>query len=132
MNGYVIEHDDMDPPHIVAGSLIVPAGGYAVIGVNGDAMVNGGVTVDYVATDIFHNNTADLIAIYTDMGDLIDETAYDQASGLDPDGPSRSLDPAFLDADANDDDTNFCEASSFISGGAGDQGTPGAANDACP
>ena len=55
---------------------------------------------------------------------------YDEASGLDPSGISRSLDPLFLSASSNDDDTNFCEAKSMVPGGM-DLGTPGAPNDAC-
>ena len=44
----------------------------------------------------------------------------------------RSLDPKFLSATSNDDDTHFCLAKSFIMGSAGDRGTPGKANDSCP
>ncbi len=132
LQGFVIHHDDMDPPHLVATSLVVPALGYAVLGNNSDPLTNGGVTVDYVATDIFLNNTVDLLGLEAPGGLIIDDLIWDQASGLDPDGASRSLDPNFIDALANDDDTNFCEATTFISGGAGDRGTPGAANDPCP
>ena len=46
----------------------------------------------------------------------IDETAWDETSGLDPDGKSRNLDAAAMDATMNDDDGFFCEASSVIAG----------------
>jgi lamin tail-like protein len=45
-------------------------------------------------------------------------------------GASHSLDPTHIDAIANDDESNFCDATSTY--GAGDKGTPALANDACP
>lgn len=117
----------------ITASVVVAAGGYVVIGKNDDTATNGGVTVDYEISALSLGNTgADYLAIESPGLEIIDELIFDEASGLDPDGASRSLDPNFLDAAANDDDTNFCEATSFISGGMGDTGTPGAANDACP
>jgi hypothetical protein len=50
--------------------------------------------------------------------------------GAAPQGASLSLDPSFLDATMNDDDSHFCPASSVLA--SGDRGTPGAPNDACP
>jgi len=132
LNGFTIYHDVGGMPHLVTTSFVVAGGDYAVIGINGDTMTNGGVTVDYVMSDLSLNNTADYLGLESPSLDMIDDLTYDQASGLDPDGASRSLDPNFLDYAANDDDTNFCQATTFISGGAGDTGTPGAANDACP
>lgn len=132
LNGFTIYHDTSGAPHVVTTSFVVAGGDYAVIGVNGDTLTNGGVTVDYVIPELSLNNNIDFLALESPLSDTIDELDYDQASGLDPDGASRSLDPNFLAYDANDDDTNFCEATSFISGGAGDRGTPGAPNDPCP
>jgi len=40
-----------------------------------------------------------------------------------------TLDPASLDADTNDEGTNWCEGASTC--GSGDLGTPGADNDDC-
>ena len=61
---------------------------------------------------------------------VIDETTYDETSGLDPSGKSRTLNPLFLSASSNDDDTNFCEAASTIPSST-DLGTPGGPNDPC-
>ncbi|NUO48363.1 MAG: lamin tail domain-containing protein [Polyangiaceae bacterium] len=132
LNGFTIYHGTSGTPHVVTTSFVVAGGDYAVIGVNADMATNGGVTVDYEIPELTLTNTTDYIGLESPGADMIDDLTYDQASGLDPDGASRSLDPNFLDYIANDDDTNFCEATSFISGGAGDTGTPGAANDACP
>jgi hypothetical protein len=130
--GFSIYHDTAGAPHVVASSVVIAGGDYAVLGINSDMALNGGVVVDYVIPELSLNNADDYLAIETPSLDIIDELIYDQSSGLDPDGASRSLDPMFIDADANDDDTNFCVATTFISGGAGDTGTPGAANDPCP
>lgn len=132
LNGFTIHHDLGGSPHMVTTSFVVAAGDYAVIGINADMATNGGVTVDYVIPDLSLNNNADYLALVSPLSDVIDDLGYDQASGLDPDGASRSLDPNFIDYAANDTDVNFCEATSFISGGAGDRGTPGAPNDPCP
>jgi hypothetical protein len=132
--GFSIYHDTAGSPHVVASSVVVAGGDYVVLGVSDDMMLNGGVAVDYVIPEMTLAQSGDFIAIETPNLDIIDELIYDSSSGLNPNGASRSLDPMFIDADANDDDTNFCEATSFISGGAGagDTGTPGAANDPCP
>ncbi|MEZ4609768.1 MAG: hypothetical protein R2838_05895 [Caldilineaceae bacterium] len=39
---------DRSDRHVIAGDLLLPPGGYVVLGRNGDAAVNGGVAVDYV------------------------------------------------------------------------------------
>ena len=82
--------------------------------------------VEAVRSQLDAVDDADAVpAVRADQGVQVDDA--DPAHGA-----SRSLDPNFLAYDANDDDTNFCQATSFISGGAGDRGTPGAANDPCP
>ena len=89
--------------------------------------------VDYVyGSDVYLGNALDYLAIQTnDLTPLvIDVTEWDENSGLDPAGRSRSLDPNFMSAADNDNDTNFCEATSLIVGGT-DYGTPGMANDSC-
>lgn len=118
--------------HPIATSVKVAPNGYAVLGINAMTATNGGVPVDYQYTQIkLQNSTGDL-EIRTAGMLVIDATTYDEASGLDPDGRSRTLDPKFLSASMNDTDTHWCPATSFISGNMGDRGTPGKANDACP
>ena len=77
------------------------------------------------------SNSTDYLAIEDASSMMIDEVLYDQASGLDPSGRSRNLNPQYLAAGYNDNDTNFCEGTSPISGSA-DLGSPGGTNDSCP
>ncbi|MBW2452968.1 MAG: lamin tail domain-containing protein [Deltaproteobacteria bacterium] len=133
LTGLVIRHHATDPQsvHTIAQSVVVAPGGYAVLGNNANASTNGNVTVDYqypYAVNL--GNTADYLAIETGNAQVIDETSWDQASGLDPNGKSRNLNPQYLTAYENDTDLNFCEATSVISGGS-DLGSPGISNDNC-
>jgi hypothetical protein len=131
--GLVIVHQPNDPQatHTIAQSVMVPAGGFAVLGINANASTNGNVTVDYqYANTVNLNNTADYLAIETANQVVIDELSYDQVSGLDPDGKTRNLNPQYLTAFDNDTDLRFCEATTPISGGT-DLGTPGVGNDNC-
>lgn len=115
--------------HVIGAPLLIPPGGYAVLARNADPTVNGGIGADYSYGDEINlNNTADYLAVVAPDGTLIDETSWDEISGLDPDGASRSLDAGQIHADANDDDQNFCEATSAMSS---DYGTPGSPNDPC-
>jgi hypothetical protein len=133
LQGLVIRHQpvatDPNATLTVGASVIVPAGGYVVLGINGNSGTNGGVAVDYAYSGINLSNTSDYLAIEDGLGTTIDEVSWDEASGLDPNGKSRNLDPLFLSDLDNDDDTHFCEASSAMTGG--DTGTPGGANDPC-
>jgi len=131
LQGLDINHTANDPSavHTIASSVVVPSGGYVVLGINSNSSTNGGVTVDYQYSGVSLNNTVDYVAI-VDGNTVIDQVTYDEASGLDPAGASRTLDPLYLSALQNDTDTNFCTASSMMAGG--DAGTPGAANDNCP
>lgn len=124
--------DDTLASHTIATSVIVAPGGYVVLGANADTATNGGVAIDYVYDTLKFANAAGGLTIRTPTMVVVDATAYDEASGLDPDGQSRSLDPKFLSASMNDTDAHWCAATSFIGGVAGDRGTPGKANDACP
>ena len=118
--------------HTIASSVKIAGNGYAVLGINAMKATNGGVPVDYQYAQIKLQNTTGNLKLRTVGMLVIDVTAYDEASGLDPDGQSRSLDPKFLTASMNDTDTHWCAATSFINGNSGDRGTPGKANDACP
>lgn len=134
LDGLVVRHQGptVDPNATVTinASVIVPAGGYAVLGNNGNSATNGGVAVDYVYSGVNLANTTDYLAIEDGLGSTIDEVQWSSTSGLNPNGKSRNLDPLFFSDLDNDDDTHFCEASSMMGGG--DAGTPGQSNDACP
>ena len=116
----------------IASSVKIAPSGYAVLGSNSNAATNGGVPVDYQYAVIKLMNNKGDVTIRTEGKLVIDTTSYDEASGLDPDGRSRTLDPKFLSAAMNDTDVHWCSGTSFVAGNSGDRATPGKANDACP
>jgi hypothetical protein len=123
MAGWTI-HDDRYNEHVVTG-LVVPAGGYVVIGRNADRASNGGVAVDYsTGSDIFLMNGADRLILVDAAGIEVDRVEWDDGATFpDPDGASMSLAGTRLD---NAVGSNWCTATSVF--GAGDLGTPGRAN----
>ena len=62
--------------HVIATSLVVPAGGYVVLGLNANTATNGGVTVDYQYSSIFLNNSSDGIVLKDPNGVTVDSVAY--------------------------------------------------------
>ena len=132
--GLQIAHQANNPSSVetITSSVVLQPGDYAVLGLNSNTATNGNVALDYQYSSMVNlNNTADYIAILDANNTVIDAVSYDEASGLDPNGASRTLNPLFQAASMNDTDTNFCAATSTMVGGT-DLGTPGAANDACP
>ena len=123
VRGWVIAGNN-DTPHTIADSLVIAAGGYAVFGRNGNTATNGGVTVHYVyagATTINLGNGSDWLALRSPSGATVDSVAWTSFTA----GVSRSL------LDAASDNVNVNGAAWFNSTavfGAGDKGTPGAAN----
>lgn len=127
INGWTIQDNDNDL-HVIdnGGPLIVPAGGYLVLGNNANSATNGGFTVDYEFSSFFIANGADEIVLIDADGNEVDRVEYDGGPGFpDPNGASMYL--ADLNAD-NNVASNWAEASE-ISYGAGDFGTPGAPNE---
>jgi predicted extracellular nuclease len=130
INGWTIEDNDFDS-HVIAngGPLIIPAGGFLVLGNNGNPATNGGVTVDYAyGSSWFLSNSADEVVLLDDSLVEIDRVEYDGGPDFpDPNGASMALiDPA-LDNNVGD---NWCVATTPY--GFGDLGTPGAVNDCAP
>ena len=126
INGWKIEDDHLDS-HLInnVGPLIVPAGGYLVLGINGSESTNGGAQVNYVYADVFLGNASDAIILTDPTGFVVDRVAWDNGGNFpDPSGASMSL--IDLNAD-NALGANWCTASTPY--GDGDLGTPGAAND---
>jgi predicted extracellular nuclease len=131
LDNWVISDDGSDT-HQFAGTVIVPAGGYAVIGNNDDPASNGGVTLNYTydSTTFFLANGADELVITDPSMNEIDRVDWDDGTTFpNPSGASMSLDPGFTNSVDNDDGARWCEATSTLPGG--DKGTPGAANDDC-
>jgi len=127
INGWTIEDNDIDS-HVInnGGPLIIPAGGFLVLGNNDDSATNGGVTVAYQYPSNFYlSNSADELVLRDGSLTEIDRVEYDGGLAFpDPTGASMALIDPDLD---NNVGANWCESSTPF--GDGDLGTPGAAND---
>jgi subtilisin-like proprotein convertase family protein len=118
--------------HVVASSVVVPAGDYAVLCANADVLVNGGVVCDYDYSSLLLTNTDDEIGLRMSDGVTVsDQVAYDDGATFpDPDGASMIVDPGFATEPGNDSGANWC--TSTLPYGDGDLGSPGALNEPCP
>ncbi|MBN1351107.1 lamin tail domain-containing protein [candidate division KSB1 bacterium] len=124
INGWTIMDLDSDSVGIDnGGPLVIPAGGYLVLGRNDTVAVNGGYQCDYVYSDYFLANTADEILLVNPDGLVIDSVAYDGATWPVLAGASMELFSPDLD---NSLAENWHVAT--LPYGDGDLGTPGAAN----
>jgi len=130
IDGWTIEDNDIDS-HVIdnGGPLVIPAGGYLVLGNNADSGTNGGVTVDYTyGSNFFLANGADELVLLDGTLAEMDRVEYDGGPAFpDPNGASMALGDPALD---NNVGANWCEASTPF--GAGDLGTPGGVNDCIP
>jgi cysteine-rich repeat protein len=109
--------------------LVVAPGDYLVLGIHPDPVINGGVPVDYAYATFSLSNGADAIQLAW-QGVLIDAVVYDGGDVFpDPIGATMTLDPDAFDGTWNDDGALWCPGQTHF--GAGDSGTPGAANDHC-
>lgn len=132
INGWTISDNDSDSQTISnGGPLLVPAGGYLVLGNNGDSSTNGGVSLDYVYASIFLANGADELVLTDTSNVVIDRVDWDGGTiWPSPNGASMSLsfDSGAYAVD-NNDGSNWCEGVDTY--GDGDSGTPGAENPSC-
>ena len=126
VNGWTIADAGSDS-HVInnGGPLLIPAGSYLVLGNNTNTGTNGGANVDYGYGGSWFLANGDDEVILLDGGlNEIDRVEYDGGPVFpDPTGASMSLSDPTLD---NNDGSNWC--TSTTSFGAGDLGTPGAAN----
>jgi hypothetical protein len=125
--GLVVRDHGTD--QFLVGALTVEAGGYVVIGASTDVAVNGGAAVDHAWSSFVLGNGADELVLEAG-GVVVDEIVWDggpvwPSTG----GRAMSLTPTATSAVANDAGGAWCAASTVY--GAGDRGTPGAANPAC-
>ena len=117
---------------VIANSVVIPAGGYALFARSGDFQANGGLPApDYVWTSLALGNGSVTAQLFDPTGGLVAFVSYDNGQTFpDPSGASMTLDPGLLDQASSEDGANWCEATSSY--GSGDLGTPGAPNDDCP
>ncbi|MFT5683170.1 MAG: hypothetical protein ACI8RZ_004099 [Myxococcota bacterium] len=138
LNGLVVR-GDTDPGFTVASSVLVPAGGYAVLGV-GDCddyvacsanEYNGGIAVDYVydRTDLELNEDGDTIRIVFNSIN-IDQVTWGSTWSIQNDYALQANTNAFDLEWANGLSQNWCSSDSRY-GEEALYGTPGAANQPC-
>ena len=115
----------------ISGSLIIPALGYLVIGINDNISTNGGAPVDYDwgNSGDFQLTNGDDEVIITAPGPIeIDRVEYDGGPDFpDPTGASMALDDP---ANDNNVGANWETSTSQWPGSDGDLGTPGESNSA--
>lgn len=121
----IISGGTSQPAHVINQSVVVPAGGYAVLGRGFDPARNGGVTLAYnyfvgSATTIWLDN-ADYLMLVDTEGLRVDSVAWTSL----PRGVTKGLRPG-LGRSANVDGADWAYASTTF--GDGDYGTPGAEN----
>jgi cysteine-rich repeat protein len=115
-------------------SVLVPAGGYAVLAKNGDVATNGGVTVAYAyGSAVSLSNSGTVTVQIEQNGTVLDQVVYTPGKngwpGLNS-GKSYQVDLAKATTADNDAGANWCVAT--VKFGAGDYGSPGLVNPACP
>lgn len=139
IEGFVLRDDDGDTHTIDAAGfgVLVPAGGYITLGINGDCTLNGGINHAYVYSGFFLSNGSDEVVLDDFNQIVIDAVAYDNGVTFpDNEGAALSLDPLKLNATDNDDGANWTSATCPLGTGCGvlydtDLGTPGADNGIC-
>ena len=113
--------------------VLVPPGGYRVLGNQRNPAFNGGVTEIYQYSGILMANTpspgADELLLR--IGATVIDQVADWVTADVSAGRSRQLTATALTAAANDLDANWCSSSTLMTNGV-DYGTPGAANITCP
>ncbi len=121
------------PYHVIASSISVPPGGYAVLGTVADTVTNGGADVDYAyGSALALANSMDAIKIGRPYGTdtlTVDRVSYASALISTQNGISRELVNPSLD-NANVDGSSWADASTTAVYGAAGRGTPRAQNSA--
>jgi DNA/RNA endonuclease G (NUC1) len=132
LEGWTIGSNN-DQPHVIETSVVVPAGGYVVLGTNANRATNGGVPVNYAyagATTIALANGSDWIELSGPTGAAGRVTWTATATA----GASRALgNPACDNHVVNG--AAWTTSTTAWTGSAGDRGTPGVENGAptaCP
>lgn len=129
--GWLISDEDSDL-HRIDASVVIPSGGWVVLGRDADRGRNGRVDIAYAyGTDIRLSNTADELVLSDPHGRPVDRIRWDDGDlWLRPNGASMALALATLDRSlpgplaVGNEPGGWCESAPTF--GAGDRGTPGA------
>ena len=116
----------------IQGSLIFPAEGYLVLGINGDFATNGGVNLDYVYSGFTLDDVDDELYIDDPTATEVLQLEYYTLDGWpDVEGASYSFDGAMTPASGPAySSSNWC--ASTVAWAGADFGSPGVANEVCP
>ncbi|MEZ4450287.1 MAG: lamin tail domain-containing protein [Nannocystaceae bacterium] len=106
--------------------VTLDAGGHALFAREADPAANGGLPMVDVILDFSLTNSASGLYVADAGGALLDAITYTTSGN----GAATSLDPTFVSADGNDDESHWCLAVDPY--GDGDLGTPRADNPPCP
>ena len=111
---------------------MIPAGGWLVLGREGELLENGGVSLDHVYSGFTLGNTEDEVILSDGGAVRADTLVFSDAGGWpDTPGASMSLSGGVVDAVQADDVQLWC-ASQMAWAPGSDLGTPGMANSTCP
>ena len=131
LNGLGLDRaGDSSNPNLVSSATCVhlAPGDYAVFAKSTDASMNGGI--QNVAGTFNFSMVAGTMTAPGDVRVMLDQTVIDAITWTGSrSGRALQLDPDATDASANDDPSNFCDATAPY--GDGDLGTPGLANPQC-
>jgi hypothetical protein len=134
LNGVALDRagDNANPRELSSSDCIhVPAGTYAVFARNADMAMNGGLPAEAIKGTFTFALIDGTAAAPGDVRLLFGSTVLDAITWTSTRaGRSHQLDPQRIDPVANDEESNFCDGTVVY--GAGDRGTPGAENVACP
>ncbi|WP_022836836.1 lamin tail domain-containing protein [Salisaeta longa] len=122
MQGWTIRDTDTDT-HTIGNSVVVPAGGYAVLCRNGTSSANGGVPCNYVYANIAIANGADELILEDGGGTKIDIIAYDDGPAW-PDPTGASMVYTGTASENNNDGALWTTATASL-GLTTDNGSPG-------
>ncbi|MBM4394253.1 MAG: lamin tail domain-containing protein [Deltaproteobacteria bacterium] len=128
LQNVVIETDSGQHVLSKSNELLIPPGGYLVLGRSADATLNGGVGVAYAyAGELLLDTESDTLRLRPQGSEFMDVITYGPSADLVVKvGASLSLEP-FAAVEAA---TVWCHGRTLY-GYAGDKGTPGAANTYC-
>lgn len=135
LDGYMFSDLDFDS-YEIDDTILVEPGDYVVLCADMDPLVNGGVPCDgsFLRTElggagaVALGNAGDEVVLSRPDGVVIDQVVYTSTWFIPAN--AKGLDPLYLDADNNDDETMWCNQTSVIATG-GEPGTPGQVNDPC-
>lgn len=119
--------------HRVNTNVIVRNRGRAVIGINANPALNGGVTLNYSyqGAAFLLDNADDEVVLSNAFGEIARVNYDDGVTFPDVSGASLSLDPGLENETANNVGGNWCPSTATF-GGLGQLGSPGLPNPPCP